>query len=138
MFGLKKLMYYFAPLLMTAGRKTYNLFQLGSAVLMMLALMWLTISAPFVFEFQKELAKHSKTSSCAFPLTEEEETGNPFGNSTEEKAPKNINSFSEEYLHDHHRSDYIFSIGLQYHKNENAGVYIAFHGELHVPPPNVA
>ena len=130
-------MYYFAPLSMTNRRKTYSLFQLCSAVLMILALLWLTISAPFVFEFQQEMAKNSNTSciETAMPGAEEE-TNNPFGNGTEEKAPKSINSFSEEYLHDHHRSDYIFSLGLQYHKNENAGVYVAFHGELLVPPPN--
>jgi hypothetical protein len=123
---------------MTNGRKTYSLFQLGSAVLMILALMWLTISAPFVFEFQKELAKNSRLSAESPIPGSDEETTNAFGNSTEEKAPKSINSFSEEYLHDHHRSDHIFSIGLQYHKNENAGVYVAFHGELLVPPPNAA
>lgn len=121
---------------MANRRKTYSLFQLGSAVLMILALMWLTVSAPFVFELQKELAKNSRLSvESPIPGTDEETT-NAFGNSAEEKAPKSINSFSEEYLHDHHRSDYIFSIGLQYHKNENAGVYVAFHGELLVPPPN--
>ncbi len=67
----------------------------------------------------------------------EEETANPFGNTTEEKAPSST-SFSEEYLHDHHTTDYFFSTVLQYHKCENAGTYIAFHGELLVPPPNVA
>jgi len=120
--------------------KTYNRLHLISAVLMIIALAWLTISAPFVLENQKQLAKISKMSSDQSPLTtSEEESGNPLGNNnTEEKAPKTLNTFSEEYLHDHYRSDHLFSLALQYHKHENAGIYIAYHGEPLVPPPNVA
>ena len=36
----------------------------------------------------------------------EEEAANPFGNTTEEKAPTSGSSFSEEYLHDHHIADH--------------------------------
>jgi hypothetical protein len=120
--------------------KTYTRFHLISAVLMIVALTWLTISAPFVFENQKQLAKISKMSSDQSPLAgTEEESGNPLGNNTtEEKAPKSLNTFSEEYLHDHYRSNHLFSIALQYYKHENAGIYIAYHGEPLVPPPNVA
>lgn len=66
----------------------------------------------------------------------EEETSNPFGNNTEEKAPNSGNSFSEEYLHIQHINHPYFSKTSQYHKFENADIYIAFHGELLVPPPN--
>jgi hypothetical protein len=66
----------------------------------------------------------------------EEEAANPFGNTTEEKAPSS--SFSEEFLHDHHKADYFFSIVSQYHNSENDGTYVAYHGELLVPPPNAA
>lgn len=105
---------------------------------MVLALLWLTISAPFAFLAQQEIAKQGKTANSNIPLIgNEEETANPFGNTTEEKAPSN-NSASEEYLHDLHIMDHFFSIALRYHKCENADTYIAFHGELHVPPPNVA
>jgi hypothetical protein len=124
---------------MATGRKTYNIFQLSSAVLMILLLMWLTVSAPFVYASQQELAKNSKSCPGQTPMAgSEEENANPFGNSNEEKAPKNINSISEEYLHDHHNTDYLFLVTLQYRKIENAGTYIAFHGELLVPPPNAA
>jgi hypothetical protein len=123
---------------MRVNSKTYNLFQKNSAVFMILALLWLTISAPFVFASQQELAKHHKATNTASPLTQtEEESPNPLGNASEEKAPSTT-SFSEEYLHDHHMPDHFFSIALQYYKCENAGTYIAYHGELLVPPPNVA
>ena len=123
---------------MAIGKKTYNLFQLASAVLMILALMWLTISAPFVYESQQQIAKYSKSSSAPMAFDMSEDETNPFGNNTEEKAPGSINSFSEEYLHNHHDAEYLLSIALQYHKNDDAGTYIAFHGELLVPPPNAA
>ncbi len=120
--------------------KIYTTLQLGSAVLMILALLWLTVSAPFVQASQQALAEHVATSfDTALPLSDnEDENSNPFGNNTEEKAPTSNTSFSEEYLHDSHKSDYLLSIISLYHKCENAGTYVAFHGELLVPPPNRA
>ncbi len=120
--------------------KIYNTIHLGSAVLMVLLLMWLTVSTPFVMASQQEVAKSSKAPSGQSPLNggTEEENANPFGNSTEEKVPKNINSFSEEFLHELHKTAHLFFIEKQYHKTENAGTYTAFHGELLVPPPNAA
>lgn len=123
---------------MKRTKKTYSFFQLASAVFMIVALLWLTVSAPFVFAGQQKIAKHCKTAHAETPLPcNEEESANPFGNTTEEKAPSS-SSFSEEYLHDNHKSEYFFSISSQYHMSENADTYIAFHGELHVPPPNIA
>jgi hypothetical protein len=124
---------------MKKNRKIFSVFQLGSAVFMMLALLWLTISTPFVFAKQQELAKQDKMANAAIPLPgSDEEAANPFGNTTEEKSPNCGSSFSEEYLHDHHLAHHFFSIASQYHKCENAGTYIAFHGELLVPPPNAS
>lgn len=105
---------------------------------MAMALLWLTVSLPIVFESQKNLTKQEKTANAGTPLADnEEEAANLFGNTTEEKASGG-SSLSEEYLHDSHINDLIFSVNLQHHKCENAGIYIAFHGELHVPPPNAA
>jgi hypothetical protein len=101
---------------------------------MVLALLWLTVSTPFVFSRQQELAKQYKMIQSPFSGSEEE-TANPFGNTTEEKAPSG-NSFSEEYLHDNHSGGHFFSVVVQYRKCEDAGIYIAYHGELLVPPPN--
>ena len=120
-------------------QKIFNPFHLLSAVFMILALLWLTISIPFVYASQQEHAKENKMASASIPLAgNEEESTNPFGNNTEEKTPGNGSSFSEEYLHDHHITDHYFSVSLRYHKCGNADTYIAFHGELIVPPPNAA
>jgi hypothetical protein len=122
---------------MKRGYKIYSVSQLVSAVVMILALVWLTVSAPFVYTAQEELSKQQKMEKPGFPLAGSEEESNPFGNNTEEKAP-NTTSLSEEYIHNSHRIHFFFSIATQYHKCENADTYIAFHGELLVPPPNAA
>jgi hypothetical protein len=122
---------------MKKNRKKYTKLQLASAVLMIAALLWLTISAPFVTAAQQQLAKQERVSGTNSPLAgTEEESTNPFGNNTEEKAPGN--SFSEEYIHDHHSTDHFVFLASKFHKGEDAGIYIAFHGDIHVPPPNVA
>ena len=103
---------------------------------MVLALLWLTISTPFVFEGQQQMAKQSKMADINSPLSgTEEEAGNPLSNTNEEKNP-NSSSFSEEYLHNHHQDDHFLLSILQFHKCMDADTYIAFHGELLVPPPN--
>jgi hypothetical protein len=113
----------------------YTVFQKASAVLMIFALVWLTVSLPVVSESIKELANHEMTNSSLTGT--EEETSNPL-NGTEEKAPTPTSNVSEEYLHEHHKTDPFFLSAAQLHMLENAGTYTAFHGELLVPPPNQA
>ena len=137
-FGLKTHMHYFAVLFMKKVQQPYSVFQRGSAIIMIVALCWLTISAPFVFENQQKIAKQNCEAPASNPLAGTEEEANPVNSSTEEKAPKSLNSFSEEYLHDSHRSEYFLSLTSQFHKCENAGTYVAYHGELLVPPPDRA
>ena len=137
-FGQKTLMCYFASLLMKNAPQPYSFFNRVSAIMMIVALLWLTISAPFVFEHQQKMAKESSSSFANFPIPGNEEEANPFSGSTEEKAPKSLNTFSEEYLHDHHYSEYLFYLVSKFHKCEDAGTYVAYHGELLVPPPNRA
>ena len=125
---------------MKKKRKPYNTIQKVSTIFMMAALVWLTISLPFVYAGQQEIAKQQHTENTASPFaSNEEESANPFGNgnSTEEKVSNN-NSLSEEYLHDHHKEGGLLAIARQYRSCEDARNYIAFHGELLVPPPNVA
>ena len=123
---------------MEKSKTTYQISQILSAVFLMMALLWLTVSLPFVYESQRELAKHSSAATgTSSHCSNEEETANAFGtNTTEEKAPSGVTSVSEEYLHDHHTAEYFTSIASQNHKCENSGIYNAFHGEVHVPPPN--
>jgi hypothetical protein len=119
------------------NQKTYSFFNRLSAALMIVTLLWLTVSTPFVFAARQEITKIDKSVSAEMPVADNEEEANPFGNTTEEKAPGSIN-LAEEFLHDHHIAECFFSVVSKYHKSESASTYIAFHGELLVPPPNAA
>lgn len=129
---------YLAALCMQSKTNTYPLSHAVSAVFMGLALLWLTISTPFVFASEQYFAKYNTAAGAkdSFPASEEETT-NPFGNSTEEKKPGS-NSFSEEYLHDPAAAGLLSPVSNRYRTGENADTYHAFHGELLVPPPNAA
>lgn len=106
---------------------------------MMMALLWLTVCTPFVYESQQRFAKQMLLGDVTSDMgANEEDSTNPLSNTNEEKKPSGGNSFSEEYLHHHHSEDFFLSFFSQFHKSENARVYNAFHGELLVPPPNVA
>ncbi|MEO5561959.1 MAG: hypothetical protein ABIR18_00965 [Chitinophagaceae bacterium] len=108
-----------------------------SCVFMMLTLAWLTVSLPFVNGAQQ----HSKqtSSKTGMPIEAEDDGNNPFANTTEEKTSGNFNSIAEEYLHDsnHSLEQYVIVPSIEY-KVENVSTYIAFHGELISPPPDVA
>ena len=119
-------------------KKSYNVFQVASAIIMILALLWLTVSAPFVYASQQELAKHHKAMNASADLSGEEEAGNSLTNTTEEKKPVSGSSVTEEYLHNYQSEDLILSIIANAHWWENSKVYTAFHGEVQVPPPNRA
>ena len=116
---------------MAKRRKIYNNIQLGSAVVMILLLMWLTVSTPFVLASQQEIAKSSNrhrhnhrllvAARKRAPILRQQYRG---------KGSKNINSFSEEFLHDPHRSDYFFFHSQAIHKTKTRETYTAFHGEL--------
>ena len=138
-FGLQKLKYYFALHLMKKNKIPYTIFQKVTSVFLMLTLLWLTISTPFVIASQQELAKQQKTLIADSPSSDcSDETGNDgANNNVEEKVPTTTN-LSEEFLHEHHSTQLFFTVISLYHKLENSDTYTAFHGELLVPPPNAA
>lgn len=123
---------------MNRAKKTYSLFQLTSAVVMIVALLWLTVSAPFVNAAQQELSKVAKMLNTDDSLCNDEESSNTVNNNTEEKKPSSNNSVSEEYLHSHYYNESLFTIVSQRHVSKNADEYIAYHGELDSPPPDLA
>jgi hypothetical protein len=122
---------------MKTVRKTYSRVNVVSSIFMIIALLWLTVSTPFVYASQQALAATNKAVNGGDNHPVDEEESNPLGNSTEEKTPGSV-SLSEEYLHSHHSSDYYFHIASRFYKLADAKVYVAFHGEMLVPPPNPA
>jgi hypothetical protein len=117
-------------------KQTYTRFQMACAVLMSLALLWLTMSAPFVYSHQLKVVKENRLLKLTNPAAgNDEEAANALG-SNEEKVP-DTGSFSEEYLHDHESDPFNAYISL-YGRYLKADTYLAFHGEILVPPPNHA
>lgn len=95
---------------------------------MITALIWLTVSTPFVYEaqkIQKEIQKHSGQSN---------DTTNPFANTTEEKNETSVNNLSE-YLHDHPTLEKDFTLIVRSYKSYPSNIYCAHHPELLSPPP---
>jgi len=101
------------------------------AVMLGVALLWLTVSLPFVYEAKLRLTAQTETKS--------KDQSNPLAGATEEKVPTNPTiTITEEYLH---HGVYDFSMA-EFQKDiaylhAHEGTYIAFHAELHAPPPNI-
>lgn len=106
-----------------------------SAVFMIVALVWLTVSAPFVSTAQQKFAKVYQMDNSSSVPAEDSETSGPFGNNTEEKAPSGP-SLSEEYLHNCPGHPHFISEELKHFSTVHPDTYLAYHGELDVPPPD--
>ncbi len=100
-----------------------------SSVFLAALLMLLTVGLPVTYSSVAQWKKVSAPSDVA--------DKNPYSNSTEEKAPKNSLTLSEEYVHgsDYESSLALFQVSVAYiHAHE--ATYVAFHGEMLCPPPN--
>ena len=99
-----------------------------SSLFMIIALLWLTVSTPFVFASQqaqqKEIQKHAGTDK------------NPFSATTEEKNESSVGSLSE-YLHDLNSMNQHFIVLTRIYKCHSSDEYYAYHPELISPPPEV-
>ena len=102
-----------------------------AAAIMFVALGWLTVSLPYVYSFQKQIAKQ-ESRSVPFDSPVNPEESNPLGNSIEEKAP----TVSEEWLHHTDDHNYLFSYAPGHDNRHAYDVYVAYHGEVQCPPPN--
>lgn len=100
-----------------------------SSILMMLALLWLALSTPFIYSAEQESKKIQQ-----FANWQADDT-NPFSNTTEEKS-ETSNSVSE-YLHDSEALSHQFVTLDKYFKCHPSDLYFEFHPELISPPPEV-
>ncbi|MFT3700751.1 MAG: hypothetical protein QM802_00150 [Agriterribacter sp.] len=100
---------------------------------MILTLLWLTVSTPFILSVQKELSK--PTASACSDNTSMEEDANPFSGLNEEKSSSST-TFSE-YLHEPFHLPTINVPELVHNGSAGVIIYIAHYGELVSPPPEV-
>ena len=109
-----------------------------SSLLMLVTLAWLTISTPFVYDFQQKLKQielAAITPGNILNVDDKDGINTMMPNPTEEKTETNSNNFSE-YLHHHDYVDDYNTAGIKYHISLSSELYIAFHGELLSPPPD--
>jgi hypothetical protein len=104
-----------------------------SSVFMIVALIWLTISTPYVYAAQtskQTIAKQQCSSQQG-----KDDAGNPLNNSTEEKTESGFNTLSE-YLHEAHVLEHGYIIIEKFEKCHAEDLYFAYHPELISPPPD--
>ena len=86
---------------------------------MVIALIWLTISLPFVYAAQQKF-------KCQLEFST---------NTTEEKTESGVNTLSE-YLHEAHALTHPVSIFKNAYKCHSRDEFVAFHPEYVSPPPD--
>ena len=101
-----------------------------AAMVMVISLVWLTVSLPFVYNSICANGFATETESTAGTDQPGEEV--PI-QSSEEKAPNN--SVQEEYLHGAAENLVLLSLFLDHRASHNSTDYVAYHGELLSPPP---
>lgn len=116
---------------MKKSNRPYLIKHVLSAVFMMLALAWLTVCLPYVNE-QQRAAKTviEKTADDAA-----DDSGNPLTNTNEEKNESGVSLLSE-YLHEQHEMAHNFITLSTFYKCHPSDLYLAYHPELLIPPPN--
>jgi hypothetical protein len=120
---------------MKETKHKYSLALRINACFMILALLSLTISAPLSFNRQFSKQEGSASQSQLPVSAGEEETANPLGNNTEEKVPGSPNPL-EEFLHEAPEAASIGNNNLCKFDSRDTDIFIDFHQELLVPPPN--
>ncbi|MCG2613899.1 hypothetical protein LZZ85_06385 [Terrimonas sp. NA20] len=119
---------------------TYQLRHYITSITMLLMMVWLTVSTPFVFASQSKAAYQQALSAASSQSTDDstaddEQACTPLGG-TEEKTSNGVNSISEEYLHMDSELFHLAELSLNHTPQHTISEYVAFHGELLCPPPN--
>jgi hypothetical protein len=97
------------------------------SLLMLCLLLWLTVSTPYVYDAQQDVA-------TAQGITDAEDD-NPLSGTNEEKVESGSNNLSE-YLHELPHFQPRFVLLTRSYKCLPDDLYLAFHPELVVPPPD--
>lgn len=103
-----------------------------SSIVLAGLLMLLTVGLPITYNSVNKI----KNDTCQGNTCD---NTNPYSNSTEEKTPSNSLGISEEYVHETHYEVHLspFQVSIA-HIHAHEATYVAYHGELHCPPPNKA
>jgi hypothetical protein len=98
---------------------------------MLFALLWLTVSTPFVYKAQQQAISAQKSVDGKAGQAQD-----PFSGTTEEKTESGFSTLSE-YLHDIAQPEQRMEVLVKYEKCHSSGLYLAYHPDLLCPPPNM-
>jgi len=121
---------------MNCKKSIYSNTQYALSIFLIVTLLWLTVSTPFIVDAQKKL-KTTET-SLTIPDVDQslEENTNPFSGLNEEKGGSSVNGFSE-YLTEYFHIPGINQPELIHESYIHGLIYVAHYGELLSPPPEV-
>lgn len=102
-----------------------------SSLLMLLLLAWLTVCLPYINESRQTAKVHVQLSGEETPDADD---SNPLTNTNEEKSESGV-SFLSEYLHHLFHLDHTISGTSSAYNTHSADLYLAYHPELIIPPP---
>ena len=101
-----------------------------SSLVMIMALLWLTVSTPFVYVAKESVEKHTETK-----VPGGDDGNNPLTNTNEEKSENTVN-FSEYLMERMNIESSSVSLSKLF-RCYPVDIYFAFHPELISPPPEV-
>lgn len=113
-------------------KQPYQLKHALSSILMLVLLTWLTVCLPFVNESQKI----SKAQTEQTSKEQKSDNSNPLSNTNEERSESGASLLSE-YLHETPVLERHFILLTSSFKGHPSDVYIAYHPDLVIPPPEV-
>lgn len=120
---------------MKGQRSAYSTAHKIGSLLLMMALLWLSVSTPFVYRFQQQQKAVKASLALEKGSSTEEDSGNPLSNTNEEKTESGV-AMPQEYLHEpihiHHPFGFV---NLQYHSYAQDD-FVAYHPEFITPPPD--
>jgi hypothetical protein len=133
-FGSEKISVIFAPRTMKPTNNIYSKALRVRSVAMILLLLLLTISPALLVP---NIHTHQQTCVVSCP-----EHGHPYNaddtspvEESKEGKSQNAPTVTEEFLHEHPVAAHADGMDTKSHKNEHSRIYIAYHGDLPVPPP---
>lgn len=121
---------------MKGKNNTYHFKRYGLSIFLMITLLWLTLSAPFIFDAQKRLQKPDTSLTSSDKGQSIEENANPFSGLNEEKSGGSASTLSE-YLHEHFHMPVLSVSQLIHESYTGSSIYVAYYGELLSPPPEI-
>jgi hypothetical protein len=108
----------------------YSHWHKASSILMLLALAWLTVSLPFVYQSQQMQRAQVKETKAA----QQDDNTNPLANTTEEKTENGPNTLSE-YLHDMPVTKHPVCFIVKAFHCHATDLHVVYPPELLSPPP---